>query len=126
MNNLKKKFYTSYNSSLAERAKYLAKNMTKQERKLWFLYLKSHPLKWYRQRIINRFIVDFYCSQANLVIEIDGGQHFSPQALMYDKERTAILQSYGLKVLRYTNHQIDYQFYEVCSDIELNLPTPNR
>ena len=122
MNNLKKKFYTSYNSSLSERAKYLAKNMTAQERKLWFLYLKSHQLKWYRQRIINRFIVDFYCPQANLVIELDGGQHYSPQALAYDKERTSILKSYGLKVLRYTNYQIDYQFYEVCSDIELNLP----
>ena len=122
MNNLKKKFYTAYNSSLIERAKYLSKNMTKQERKLWFLYLKSHILKWYRQRIINRFIVDFYCSQANLVIEIDGGQHYSPQALAYDKERTSILKSYGLKVLRYTNYQIDYKFHEVCSDIELNLP----
>ena len=122
MNNLKKKLYTAYNSSLSERAKYLAKNMTKQERKLWFLYLKSHTLKWYRQRIINKFIVDFYCSQANLVIELDGAQHYSPQALAYDKERTTILKSYGLKVLRYTNYQIDYQFYEVCSDIELNLP----
>ena len=68
MHNLKKKLYTAYNSSLHSRANELRKNMTSQERKLWFLFLKSHPLKWYRQRIINRFIVDFYCSQANLVI----------------------------------------------------------
>ena len=68
MHNLKKKLYTAYNSPLHSRANELRKNMTSQERKLWFLFLKSHPLKWYRQRIINRFIVDFYCSQANLVI----------------------------------------------------------
>lgn len=115
------KAFTGYNKNLHNYARTLSKNMTKQEQKLWFLYLKPHPLKWYRQRIINRFIVDFYCSQANLVIEIDGGQHYSPQALAYDKERSAILQSYGLKVLRYTNNQVDYQFDAVCLNIEMNL-----
>ena len=121
MYNLTKKFYTSYNSSLSKRAKRLAQDMTEQERKLWFLYLQPHRLKWYRQRIINNFIVDFYCSKAKLVIELDGSQHFSKQGLIYDQERTAILQSYGLKVLRYTNNQIDYHFKAVCSDIENNL-----
>lgn len=115
------KAFTGYNKNLHNYANELRKNMTKQEQKLWFLYLKPHPLKWYRQRIINRFIVDFYCSQANLVIEIDGGQHYSPQALAYDKERNTILQSYGLKVLRYTNNQVDYQFDAVCLNIEMNL-----
>ena len=117
-----KSFYTSYNSSLSERAKNLTKNMTEQERKLWFLYLKPHHLKWYRQRIINRFIVDFYCSKAKLVIEIDGSQHYSEQGIAYDQERTVMLNSYGLTVLRYTNTQIDYQFREVCLDIERHLP----
>ena len=122
MKKLLKTFYTSYNSSLSERAKNLTKNMTEQERKLWFLYLKHHHLKWYRQRIINRFIVDFYCSKAKLVIEIDGSQHYSEQGIAYDQERTTILNSYGLTVLRYTNTQIDYQFREVCLDIEKHLP----
>ena len=122
MKKLLKSFYTSYNSSLSERAKNLTKNMTEQERKLWFLYLKPHNLKWYRQRIINRFIVDFYCSKAKLVIEIDGSQHYSEQGIAYDQERTTILNSYGLTVLRYTNTQIDYQFREVCLDIEKHLP----
>ena len=122
MKRIVKSFYTSYNSSLSERAKSLTKNMTEQERKLWFLYLRPHHLKWYRQRIINRFIVDFYCSKAKLVIEIDGSQHYSEQGIAYDKERTAILNSYGLTVLRYTNTQIDYQFREVCIDIEKHLP----
>ena len=96
--------------------------MTPQESKLWFRFLKPHPLKWYRQRIINRFIVDFYCSQANLVIEIDGSQHFTDQGLAYDKERSHILEAYGLTILRYTNHQIDYHFNAVCQDIEDHLP----
>ena len=116
------KSFTGYNKNLHNYARDLSKHMTKQEQKLWFLYLKPHPLKWYRQRIIHRFIVDFYCSQANLVIEIDGGQHYSPLALAYDKERTALLKSYGLKVLRYTNKQIDFQFDAVCFNIEENLP----
>ena len=68
--------FTGYNKALHQHAKQLSKHMTPQESKLWFRFLKTHPLKWYRQRIINRFIVDFYCSQANLVIEIDGSQHF--------------------------------------------------
>ena len=122
MHNLKKKLYTAYNSSLHSRSNELRKNMTSQERKLWFLFLKSHPLKWYRQRIINRFIVDFYCSQANLVIEIDGSQHFTDQGLAYDKERSCILESHGLTVLRYTNHQINYHFNAVCQDTENYLP----
>ena len=122
MHNLKKKLYTAYNSSLHSRAKELRTHMTPQEAKLWFRFLKQHPLKWYHQRIINRFIVDFYCSQANLVIEIDGSQHFTEQGLAYDKERTAILQAYNLTILRYTNKQIDYHFNDVCLDIENHLP----
>ena len=100
--NSKTNIFTGYNKKLHCCAKSLSKHMTKQEQKLWFLYLKPHYLKWYRQRIINNFIVDFYCSKAKIVIEIDGSQHFTEQALAYDKERTAILEAYGLKVLRYT------------------------
>ena len=118
--------FTGYNKALHENAKKLSKNMTHQESKLWFRFLKPHPLKWYRQRIINRFIVDFYCSQANLVIEIDGSQHFTEQGLAYDKERTAILEAYNLTVLRYTNKLIDYHFNEVCQDIENHLPIKIR
>ena len=113
--------FTGYNKKLKPNATKLRKKMTSQERKLWFLFLKEHPLKWYRQRVINRFIVDFYCSQANLVIEIDGSQHFTEQGLAYDSERTVILQAYGLRVLRYTNKQIDCSFQAVCNDIEKNL-----
>lgn len=66
-------------------------------------------------------IVDFYCHAAKLVIEIDGKQHYTEQGIAYDAERTQVLQEYGLKVLRYTNQQLEYNFQEVCWDIERNL-----
>ena len=97
------------------------KNMTQQEWNLWYFYLRNHRLKWYRQRIIDRFIVDFYCHAAKLVIEIDGKQHYTEQGIVYDTERTQVLQGYGLKVLRYTNQQLVDNFQEICWDIERNL-----
>lgn len=116
-----KRLFTGYDKKLKSRADELRKNMTQQEWNLWYFYLRSHRLKWYRQRIIDRFIVDFYCHAAKLVIEIDGKQHYTDQGIVYDTERTQVLQGYGLKVLRYTNQQLECNFQEVCWDIEKNL-----
>lgn len=116
-----KRLFTGYDKKLKSRADELRKNMTQQEWNLWYFYLRNHRLKWYRQRIIDRFIVDFYCHAAKLVIEIDGKQHYTEQGIAYDAERTQVLQEYGLKVLRYTNQQLEYNFQEVCWDIEKNL-----
>lgn len=116
-----KRLFTGYDKKLKSRADELRKNMTQQEWNLWYFYLRNHRLKWYRQRIIDRFIVDFYCHAAKLVIEIDGKQHYTDQGIVYDTERTQILQGYGLKVLRYTNQQLECNFQEVCWDIEKNL-----
>lgn len=116
-----KRLFTGYDKKLKSRADELRKNMTQQEWNLWYFYLKGHRLKWYRQRIIDRFIVDFYCHAAKLVIEIDGKQHYTEQGIAYDAERTQVLQEYGLKVLRYTNQQLECNFQEVCWDIERNL-----
>lgn len=116
-----KRLFTGYDKKLKSRADELRKNMTQQEWNLWYFYLRSHRLKWYRQRIIDRFIVDFYCHAAKLVIEIDGKQHYTDQGIVYDTERTQVLQGYGLKVLRYTNQQLVDNFQEVCWDIEKNL-----
>ena len=116
-----KRLFTGYDKKLKSRADELRKNMTQQEWNLWYFYLRNHRLKWYRQRIIDRFIVDFYCHAAKLVIEIDGKQHYTEQGIAYDVERTQVLQEYGLKVLRYTNQQLEYNFQEVCWDIERNL-----
>ena len=102
------------NSRLLFRAKELRKNMTSQERKLWYRFLRRYPVKIYRQRIIDSFIVDFYCARAKLVIEVDGSQHYSQQGLADDRKRTAVFSRYQLEVLRFTNGEIDTSFSEVC------------
>ena len=101
-----------------EKAKSLRREMTPHERKLWYLFLRTYPVKIYKQRIIGSFIVDFYCAQAKLVIEIDGGQHYDKSGIAYDAERTAYLESFGLKVLRYSNREIDQEFPAVCQQID--------
>ncbi|MBQ2749019.1 MAG: endonuclease domain-containing protein [Clostridia bacterium] len=100
-----------------EHAKKLRKEMTPHERKLWYLFLRSYPVKVYKQRIIDSYIVDFYCASAKLVIELDGSQHYDEQSILYDKRRTECLEGYGLRVLRFTNSEIDRSFREVCDMI---------
>ena len=107
-----------YNSQHKETARDLRKNMTRQEKHLWYDFLCKYPVKWVRQRPIDSFIVDFYCFKAKLVIEIDGSQHYSEQGLEYDKERTEILQKYSLEVMRFTNAEIDKEFPAVCEAID--------
>lgn len=95
--------------------------MTPQERHLWYDYLRNYPVKFYRQRPIDRFIVDFYCSKAHLVIEIDGNQHYTEDGIAYDQLRTEILEKYQLEVLRFTNREIDENFQSVCEIINLKI-----
>ncbi|AUC62328.1 protein of unknown function DUF559 [Cyanobacterium sp. HL-69] len=114
-------FFLPYNQKLIPRAKELRKNMTPAEKKLWSEYLRNAPLKFMRQSPIDNFIVDFYCAQARLIIEIDGEIHQQDNAIIYDKERTAILESYGLKVIRFTNHQVLNNFPQVCNTIQKHL-----
>ena len=101
-----------------EKARKLRREMTPHERKLWYLFLRKYPVKIYKQRIIDKYIVDFYCASAKLVIEIDGSQHYEEQGKTYDKERSAVLDSYGLKVIRYSNREIDREFSAVCEQID--------
>lgn len=102
---------------MTPRARELRKEMTPQERHLWYDFLRDYPVRFRRQRVIESFIADFYCSAALLVIEIDGAQHFTPQGLAYDQERSAIFETYGIQVLRFTNREIDAQFEVVCNQI---------
>ena len=104
-----------------ENARRLRREMTPHERKLWYLFLRKYPAKIYKQRIIGRFIVDFYCASARLVIELDGTQHYEPQGMAYDSERTAFLTSLGLEVLRFSNRDIDRDFYGVCTKIDVTI-----
>ena len=108
---------------LAERARELRKNMTPQERRLWYDFLRTYPVKFYRQRIIDFFIVDFYCASARLVVEIDGSQHYTEQGLAYDAERSAALLKYRLKVLRFSNREVDSHFEGVCRQIHTEVQT---
>ncbi|HJI28440.1 MAG TPA: endonuclease domain-containing protein [Veillonellaceae bacterium] len=99
-------------------AKNLRKNMTEQERKLWFTFLKNHPIRFYRQKIVDKYILDFYCHRAKLAIEIDGSQHYEDKQETYDFERTAYLKKLGILVIRYTNRDISLHFIEVKKDID--------
>jgi len=91
-------------------ARELRRKMTPQEKKLWYDFLRKYPVKFYKQRIIESFIVDFYCADARLVIELDGSQHYTEQGKAYDEERSQILNLYDLEVLRFTNLELDQQF----------------
>ena len=117
MNNFKIK----KNDSLLEFAKELRKNMTPQEKHLWYDYLGKYPIKIYRQRIIDNFIVDFYCAKAKLVIELDGSQHYTPDGKHYDSLRTDVIEKYKLKVIRFSNNDVDKKFNGVCSVIDRTI-----
>ena len=109
------------NNDLLERARELRRDMTPQERKLWYLFLKTYPVKIYKQRIIGSFIVDFYCYAAKLVIEVDGSQHYEEQGMAYDQERSAYLEALGLEVLRYSNYDVNVNFRAVCEEIDYRI-----
>ena len=106
------------NDILLPNARHLRKEMTKEERHLWYDFLKTYPVRFQRQKCIDTYIADFYCHAAKLVIELDGGQHYEENALAYDAEWTKVLQeTYGLKVIRFTNLEINRQFQACCEAI---------
>ena len=105
------------NGQMLPRARDLRRNMTPQEKKLWYQFLRQYPVKIYKQRIVESFIVDFYCASAKLVIELDGSQHYTEQGEVYDAERSACLARCGLEVIRFTNAEIDSEFDAVCNKI---------
>lgn len=106
------------NFKMLDTARRLRRESTPQERKLWYEFLRKYPVKFYKQRIIESFIVDFYCADARLVIELDGSQHYTEQGKAYDEERSQVLALYDLKVLRFENLEIDQQFDAVCETID--------
>ena len=110
-----------YDRRLNDRARQLRRDMTPQERHLWFDFLQQYPIKFYKQRVIHYYIADFYCAKAKLVIELDGSQHYTEQGRYYDAERDAILKGYNLKVLRFSNHDIAMNFEGVCDAIDREI-----
>ncbi len=105
------------NSRLLSNARSLRKNMTKEERHLWFDFLRYCTPRFRRQEIIGNYIADFYCSKARLIIELDGSQHLEPDVLAYDAQRTAYFHSLGITVLRLYNTDIHDNFSGVCQHI---------
>ena len=110
--------FTGYNKNLKKASQELRKGMTTQEKHLWYDFLKNYPVHFYRQRPIYRFIADFYCSEAKLVIEIDGSQHYSKEGTEYDSLRSEIINKYGVEVIRFSNNDINNNFEGVCMTID--------
>ncbi len=100
--------------------------MTKEEKHLWYDFLKNAPVNVNRQKTIGNYVVDFFCHSAKVVIELDGSQHFEKNAMEYDAARDEYLRECGLTVLRYTNLDINIRFDEVCADIWAHIcPHPS-
>lgn len=95
--------------------------MTKEEKHLWYDFLKTLPMTVHRQKVIDKYIVDFYIASKKVVIELDGSQHYEDSAIEYDKKRDEFLNNLGIKVLRYTNFQVNKKFENVCNDILQNI-----
>ena len=108
-----------HNKSLVSNARTLRKNMTKEERHLWYDFLRSYPVKVLRQKVFGKYIVDFYCAEAKLIVELDGSQHYEDKGMEYDAERTAYLEKYGVRVLRIPNNAVSRNFSGVCEYIDL-------
>ena len=110
-----------YNKENIPLAKTLRKNMTPWERKLWYDFLRYYPVRFQRQKAIGNYIADFYCAKARLVIELDGGGHYTPEQTEKDKLRTKDIESMNLRVVRICNLDIDRNFRGVCEYIDLTV-----
>ena len=107
-----------HNPELTNVARTLRKNMTRQERHLWYDYLQKYPVSFYKQKVLGKYVADFYCAKAKLVVEIDGSQHYSEEGKLKDEKRSEFLEGYGITVLRFSNYDVDTNFEGVCLYID--------
>ena len=103
----------NHNKSLVSIGRVLRKNMTKEERHLWYDFLRGYSIRFIRQKIIGNYIVDFYCAKLKLIIEIDGEQHYIDESIVYEKRRTEFLENSGYKLLRFYNSDINKKIKDV-------------
>ena len=108
-----------HNEMLVPFARALRKNMTKEEKHLWYDFLRGYPVRFVRQKVLGKYIADFYCAKAKLVVELDGSGHYTEEGELYDKERTEFLKQYGIKVIRIPNNELNANFNGVCEHIDL-------
>ena len=109
---------SKHNKQLVPLAKQLRKEMTKEERHLWYDFLRDYPVRFQRQKVLGRYIADFYSAKAKLVIELDGSQHYEDRNFQKDADRTAFLEGYGLSVIRIPNNEVARNFPGVCAYID--------
>ncbi len=107
-----------HNTKLTDAAKTLRKNMTKEERHLWYDFLRLYPVRFLRQKVIDNYIVDFYCHEVRLIIELDGSQHYEEKGLLKDKIRTEKIENRNLTVIRIPNNEVNNNFAGVCEYID--------
>ena len=107
-----------HNKDIVPLARELRRNMTKEDRHLWYDFLRSYPVKFSRQKVLGKYIADFYSAEAKLVIELDGSGHYTEKGSKKDEERTAFLECYGLVVIRIPNTEIHQNFHGVCEYID--------
>ena len=105
------------NAALTANARALRRQMTPQERKLWYEFFRQQPFTVHRQKVIGRYIADFYIASVHLAVELDGSQHYTDAGFADDILRDRYLKSQGITVLRYTNLDISRHFADVCEDI---------
>ena len=108
-----------HNKHLVSNAKTLRQNMTKEERHLWYDFLRQYPVKFLRQKVLGNYIVDFYSAEAQLVIELDGSQHYEYDGMEYDAARTTYLEQFGVRIIGIPNNEINQNFEGVCEYIDL-------
>ena len=111
------------NSRLDKYAKKLRKDMTEEERILWYNILRGRTPRFHRQKIIGNYIVDFYCPELQLIIEVDGTHHYQEDNMLYDKSRTEFFRKYGLFVLRFDNVDVrkDFEYVKYTIDTVCTL-----
>ena len=115
----KRNMNTKYNKSLIKNAQNLRKRMTDEERKLWYCFLRNYPVRFFRQKVLYKYIAAFYCPAVNLVIELDGSQHYEDKGLAYDEERNKFLEEHAVRVIHIANKQIHSDFRNVCEYIDM-------
>ena len=109
---------SKHNKQLVPFAKQLRKEMTKEERHLWYDFLRTYSVRFSRQKVLGKYSADFYSAEAKLVIELDGSQHQEEINVEKDTDRTAFLEGYGLTVIRIPNNEVMHNFRGVCEYID--------
>ena len=106
-------------NKILRRSQTLRKQMTREERHLWYDFLKTYPIQFKRQYPIGPYFADFYCFQAKMIVELDGSQHCEPEKIEYDQRRTEYIRQQGFAVVRFSNRDVMSRFRSVCEYIDM-------